>query len=151
MLQVGNPGLNSDEAHSHFALWCVAAAPLLFGNDIVSGLDADTLAIMTAPEVIAVDQDPLGVQGVRVSPSNPNGPECWARPLADGSVAALLLNRGSEPASVTCTFAQMGLRDPTGTAAIRDLWARKDLGNATASFTATNLRSHASMLVTAMQ
>jgi alpha-galactosidase len=54
--QVGDAGLSLDEARSHMAAWCVVAAPLLISNDIVSGLDNETLAILSAPEVIAVDQ-----------------------------------------------------------------------------------------------
>jgi alpha-galactosidase len=147
MLQVGNAGLSPDEAQSHVAAWCIVAAPLLISNDLVSGIDDATLALLTAPEVIAVDQDVLGVQGVRVSPAAPAGAECWAKPLADGSVAALLLNRGEAPADVTCTFAELGLANPNGAAAVRDLWARADLGSATGAYTAKALRAHQSMLV----
>lgn len=146
MLQVGNAGLSYDEQKSHFGAWCVVAAPLLIGTDLVSGIDNATLAILTAPEVIAVNQDALGVQGIRVSSSDPNGPECWAKPLADGSVAALLLNRGSSNASVTCTFTEVGLKNPGASASVRDLWARADLGTFTTQFSAT-LATHASMLV----
>lgn len=151
MLQVGDAGISPDEARSHFAAWAIIAAPLLISNDLVSGIDAPTLAILSAPEVIAVDQDALGVQGVRVSPSAPMGAECWAKPLADGSVAALLLNRGDAIADVTCTWAQIGLNVPAGEAAVRDLWARAEIGNFSASFTAKALRSHASMLVKVSQ
>ena len=149
MLQIGDAGLNDDEAHSHMAAWCVVAAPLLISNDLVSGVDAATLAILTAPEVLAVDQDVLGVQGVRVSPAAPAGGECWAKPLADGSVAALLLNRGEAVADVTCTFAEMGLK--AGSADVRDLWARADLGPFVDSYTAKGLRPHASALVKVAQ
>ena len=151
MLTVGNAGLSQDEAKSHFGAWCIVAAPLLISNDLVSGIDAETLAILSAPEIIAVDQDVLGVQGVRVSLSNPMGAECWAKPLADGSVAALLLNRGDAVADVECSWAEMGLKNPTGAGAVRDLWARKDLGNFTGAYTAKALASHASMLIKVIQ
>ncbi len=147
MLQLGNAGLSPEEARTHFFAWAVVAAPLLIATDLVSGLDSDTLALLSAPEVVAVDQDAMGVQGIRVSPPAPQGSECWARPLADGSVAALLVNRGQGVADATCTFAQLGLRDPTAPAAARDLWLRKGLGNFTGSFTAAALPSHGSMLV----
>jgi len=151
MLQVGDAGLSLDEARSHFGAWAVVAAPLLISNDLVSGIDNETLAILSAPEVVAVDQDALGVQGVRVSPAAPSGGECWARPLADGSVAALLLNRGAAAADVSCSWAELGLKQPAGAAAVRDLWARADLGSFSGSFTASALRSHASMLVKVSQ
>jgi alpha-galactosidase len=151
LLQVGNAGLSPAEARSHFAAWAIIASPLLLSNDLASGLDADTLAILSAPEVIAVSQDPLGVQGVRVSPAAPAGGECWARPLADGGVAALLLNRGLAAASVSCSWAELGLRQPSASAAVRDLEARKDLGSFTGGFTASALAGHASMLVKVTQ
>jgi len=106
--------------------------------DVVSGLSADTLATLAAEEVLAVNQDALAVQGIRVSPAAPDGAECWAKPLAGGAVAAVLLNRGAGPgnASVSCTWTQLGL--PQGaTATVRDLWARAELGPATGSFTAS--------------
>lgn len=56
MLEVGNVGLSFDEQLSHFALWCVMAAPLLIGTDVHSASN-NTLAILGAPELIAVDQD----------------------------------------------------------------------------------------------
>jgi alpha-galactosidase len=145
LLQVGNAGLSLAEARSHMAAWCVVAAPLLISNDLVSGIDAETLSILSAPEVIAVDQDVLGVQGTRVSAVNATGPECWARPLADGSVAVLLLNRGSATDDVTCTFSQVGLKGDT--ASVRDLWTRTELGTFTSSFTAKGLTTHASKFV----
>lgn len=150
MLQVGDAGLTFDEQKAHFSAWAIVAAPLLIGTDVVSGLDAPTLSILAAPEVIAVNQDPLGVQGVRVSPPAPNGGECWAKPLADGSVAAMLLNRGPAAATVTCTWAEIGLKDPAGAARVRDLWARADLGSFTGSYSAS-VDSHAAVVVKVAQ
>jgi alpha-galactosidase len=135
MLEVGNPGLTFPQQQAHFFAWCLIASPLLIGTDVVSGIDNQTLALLSGPELIAVSQDPLGIQGIKVSEPNLNGPECWARPLADGSVAALLLNRGEAPAQVTCTWEQIGI--PSGAAAdVRDLYLRKDLGQFTGSYAA---------------
>jgi alpha-galactosidase len=92
-----------------------------------------------------VSQDPLGVQGIRVSPAAPNGVECWARPLADGAVAALLLNRRPVAAAPVCTWAQLGL-PPSAQADVRDLWARSDLGKFTSQYSVT-VPSHGSALV----
>eukprot|EP01105_Mastigella_eilhardi_P005559 TRINITY_DN17238_c0_g1_i1.p1 TRINITY_DN17238_c0_g1~~TRINITY_DN17238_c0_g1_i1.p1 ORF type:complete len:537 (+),score=140.89 TRINITY_DN17238_c0_g1_i1:140-1612(+) len=66
MLEVGNGGMTSDEYKSHFSLWCLAKAPLLVGCDITS-LSDETKSILTAPEVVAVSQDSLGVQGKKVA------------------------------------------------------------------------------------
>jgi len=148
MLQIGDAGLSPIEARSHFGAWAVVAAPLLISSDIVSGLDPDSLEVLSAPEVIAVDQDVLGVQGVRVSPPQPQGVECWARPVHDGGIALLLLNRAPlATASVTCTLAQVGVIKPGEGVAVRDLWARKDLGVFMSNFTAVNVPPHGSMLV----
>lgn len=148
MLQVGNPGLTPDEGRTHFSLWSLIMSPLLVGADVVSGLDAPTLAILAGEEVLAVSQDALAVQGTRVSPPAPFGGECWAKPLAGGAVAAVLLNRGAGPAnaSVTCSWAELGL--PASAAAdVRDLWARQSLGPATGSFTAS-VPPHGCVMVT---
>lgn len=61
-VQVGNPGLTVNEQRSHFALWSLFKSPLFIGADLRS-LSRDAKQILTAPEVIAVNQDPLGVPG----------------------------------------------------------------------------------------
>ena len=144
---MGNAGLSQVEARTHFFAWALVAAPLLLSTDVVSGLDSDSLALLSAPEVLAVDQDALGVQGIRVSPRAPGGCECWARPLADGSVAALLVNRGAAAADASCSFEELGLRNPAAPARARDLWLRADLGSFSGSFTAAALPSHGSVIV----
>jgi alpha-galactosidase len=65
MLEVGNGGMNEDEYVTHFSLWCIMKSPLLIGCDITSMSDA-TKRILMNTEAIAVNQDPLGVQGHRV-------------------------------------------------------------------------------------
>ncbi|KAH3764189.1 Melibiase family protein [Pelomyxa schiedti] len=66
MLEIGNGGMTFDEYKSHFSLWCLAKAPLLIGCDITS-MSAETKSILMASEVIAINQDPLGVQGAKVA------------------------------------------------------------------------------------
>ena len=104
---------------------------LLSGNDL-SKMTPATLAILTNPEVIAVDQDPAGVQGHRVSEEGPL--QVWMKPLADGSRAVGLFNLGTSNMAITVYFREIGAGEY---AAIRDLWARKDLGMFKDSFTAT--------------
>jgi len=62
MLEIGNGGMTYDEYKSQFSLWAMMAAPLIAGNDLRK-MDPDTISILTAHEVIAVDQDRLGKQG----------------------------------------------------------------------------------------
>ena len=95
MLEVGNGGMTEIEYRSHFSMWCILAAPLIAGNDLREMTEA-TRRILTNEELIAVDQDPAGVQGRRVRKEGDQ--EIWAKPLHDGSVAVALLNRGDSPA-----------------------------------------------------
>src|SRR5260370_11845380 len=121
MLEVGNDGMKHDEYLTHMALWAIMAAPLLAGNDVRS-MSEETKAILMNPEVIAVDQDATGVQGHRVWDEGPL--EIWVKPLADGSQAVGLFNRGESALKMTLDFKAIG---PPASAKLRDLWARKDL------------------------
>jgi alpha-galactosidase len=121
------------EYTSHFSLWAMMAAPLIAGNDIAAMTPA-THDILTNREVIAVDQDALGVQGRRVLREGTS--EVWVKPLAGGGRAVLLLNRGDTPAEIAATWAQLdwpaNLR-----VRVRDLWAHRDLPRATGHVGAT--------------
>ncbi len=130
MLEVGNGRMNADEYRTHMSLWCILAAPLLAGNDL-SKMSPETLALLTNPEVVALDQDPAGKQGYRISEEGPL--EVWVKPLADGGKAVGLFNRGESPMTLTVNFSDIGV---SGNAAVRDLWAHKDLGNFTGSYSA---------------
>jgi alpha-galactosidase len=130
MLEVGNGKMNKDEYRTHMSLWCLLAAPLLAGNDL-SKMTPDTLAILTNPEVIAVDQDALGMQGHRVAQEGQL--EVWVKQLADGSKAVGLFNRGESVMPVTAYFRDVGVGDA---ALVRDLWEKRDLGVFNSSFTA---------------
>jgi len=129
MLEVGNGGMTRDEYRTHMALWAILAAPLLAGNDVRS-MNAETKDLLLNTEVIAVDQDAKGVQGRRIWDEGPL--EIWARPLADGSQAVGLFNRGESSLLMTLEMKQLGV---TGTVHLRDLLDHKDLGTATGSYT----------------
>ncbi|MDB5691748.1 MAG: glycoside hydrolase family 27 protein [Alphaproteobacteria bacterium] len=132
MLEIGNGGLTNTEYRSHFSLWAMMAAPLIAGNDVAAMSDA-TKAILLNREVIAIDQDPLGVQGHRVAKDGDR--EIWLKPLSGGRQALLLFNRGLAPATIAATWAQLGLA-PNARLRIRDLWAHRDLPRARESYTA---------------
>jgi len=131
MLEVGNGGMTTDEYRTHMSLWCILAAPLITGNDLAN-MDAGTREILTNPEVIAIDQDPLGVQGHRIKQEGPL--EVWMKPLKDGSTAVGLFNRGWGAMPVTVDFRDIGLGN---SAVVRDLWTKKDLGPFQEKYTAT--------------
>ncbi len=130
MLEVGNGGMTDTEYRTHFSLWAMLAAPLLAGNDLRS-VPANTLAILTNQEVIAVDQDRLGKEGTRVAKEG--ALEVWAKPLGDGGMAVGLFNRGTSTAKVTAKWSDLGI---TGKHAVRDLWAHADRGEAADQFSA---------------
>ncbi len=121
MLEVGNGGMTDNEYRAHFSLWAVMAAPLIAGNDL-SAMSAETRVILMNKEVIAVDQDPLGVPASRVAKNGDT--EVWARPLQGGGRAVVLLNRGTTAREVAVTWEQ--LRYPESLkATVRDLWQHK--------------------------
>jgi alpha-galactosidase len=130
MLEIGNGGMKPEEYRMHMSLWCLLAAPLITGNDL-TGMTPETLAMLTNPDAIAVDQDPLGVEGQRVWEEGPL--EIWMKPLADGSKAVGLFNREQSTIKITVKFSQIGIGDR---AAVRDLWTRKDLGVFSGSYSA---------------
>ncbi|MDP8998489.1 MAG: alpha-galactosidase [Myxococcota bacterium] len=130
MLQVGN-GLTDSEDRAHFSLWALLAAPLLAGNDVrhMSDFTRETL---TNREVIAVDQDPLGIQGRKIR--DDGAEEVWAKPLTGGAMAVVLLNRGD--AAVRIRFGWTELGWPTRPVSVRDLWREQDLGSFRDAFSA---------------
>jgi len=141
MLQVGNlKNIDADRREiadrAHFSLWCILAAPLMAGNDLRTMTDA-VRNVLCAPELIAVNQDPRGIQGYRIV--NEEGREVYNKPLADGTTAVLLLNKRREKADITVRWDQIGL---SGSQPVRDLWARVDLGEFKDSFTAQGLAQH---------
>ena len=141
MLEVGNGGMSTDENQAHFSLWCLMKAPLLIGCDLTN-VSADALRILSNPEVIAVNQDKMGVQGTKRKTDGTN--EVWAGPLEGGAYAVILLNRGMASSNITASWSDFGL-DPSKEAGVRDLWMMKDLGNMKGSVSAT-VPSHGSVM-----
>jgi alpha-galactosidase len=125
MLEVGNGGMTDDEYRTHLGLWALMSAPLIAGNDVRSMTDT-TQAILTNPDVIAVDQDALSFQAIKVA-DNGNGQQVWYKPLsARGSRAVGLLNRMDTAATIDVNWSDIRLAP--GNATVRDLWARADRG-----------------------
>jgi alpha-galactosidase len=143
MLEVGNGGMTTSEYRAHFSLWAILAAPLIAGNDL-RNMPPEIHDILTNKEVIAVDQDPLGREGRRVWK---NGDlEVWAKQMQDGSRGVVLLNRGSAQHDVAVTWEQIGYPAHLS-AAVRDLWAHKDLRKFIGKFSAP-VESHGVVMLT---
>ena len=111
-------GMTADESQSQFSMWSMVAAPLIIGSDVTS-LSASTVAMLTNREVLAVDQDPLGVQGTAIATSGST--QVWTKPLTGGDVAVALFNRGGTAQVVSTTATAAGL-PRAGGYALRDLW-----------------------------
>ncbi|MEU7933526.1 glycoside hydrolase family 27 protein [Micromonospora echinofusca] len=117
MLEIGNGGMTDTEMRSHFALWSIMAAPLMMGNDLRSA-SAATLTILRNQNLIAINQDGLGLQAVQVSHDGTR--RVLAKRLANGDVAVALFNQGSSATTVSTTAAAIG---KTGTSfTLRDAW-----------------------------
>jgi alpha-galactosidase len=137
MLEVGNGELTLDENKAHFSLWCILAAPLMMGNDIRKATP-EIMEILLNKEAIAVNQDPLGRQGVKVR--DYGDLEIWSKPLHDGSRAVVLFNRSDRETNMGVLWTEIGYPEHL-TAKIRDLWQKKDLGTSTGAY-AADVPSH---------
>ncbi|HTQ31741.1 MAG TPA: chitobiase/beta-hexosaminidase C-terminal domain-containing protein [Opitutaceae bacterium] len=131
-----------DERKTATTLWAVCCSPLILGQDLTplnSGKTLTDISLITNPEVIAVDQ-----AGVVATPSGKTA-GVWRAKNPDGSFTVAIFNTGSGSATISCSFSNdLGF---SGSATVRDLWARKDLGSFTGSFSSGSLNSHACRLV----
>jgi alpha-galactosidase len=143
MLEVGNGGMTDTEYRTHFSMWAMLAAPLMAGNDL-RNMRPEIRDILTNPEVIAVDQDPLGQQAKRVRKDGDL--EVWARPLTGGRRAVALLNRSGAAANIGVTWEDLNYPAHLP-ATLRDLWQKTDLGKFTGNFSAS-VAPHAVVMVT---
>lgn len=122
MLEVGNGGMTDTEYRSHFSLWSIMAAPLIAGTDLRSASPA-TLAIYTNKDVIAVDQDKLGVEGTVLSSDGTHF--TIVKPLANGDKAVLFFNEGSTAASQGVALNKLGFKGSQPARPVRDLWTHQ--------------------------
>lgn len=133
MLEVGN-GMSFSEDKAHFSLWCMLAAPLMAGNDLRNMSD-QTKNILTNKEVIAIDQDPLGITSFRYYSFD--GIEIWIKPLSKGDLAVCFLNRSERAQNINYEWMAHAIQDKISntdvdftktTYKLRDLWAKKEVG-----------------------
>jgi hypothetical protein len=142
MLIAGLPGFSDAQNRTHLSLWAISGAPLIAGNNL-TGMSGATQAILTNRELIAVDQDPLGRQGVKVAEDQP-GRQVYSKVLSgSGRRAVVLLNRTGSAAAITARWSAMGL---TGSASVRNVWTATNLGSFTTGFTTTVPASQAVLL-----
>jgi len=127
----GMPGLSEARNRTFFSLWCMMAAPLMAGNDL-RDMSESTIRILTNPEAIAVDQDPLGLQGHIIHADGKVG--IWAgKPLFDGSQAVLFFSPGAASETVILNLSELGI-DPKAALYMRDIWQHSTSGPAVSAY-----------------
>ncbi|MCK4998390.1 MAG: putative Ig domain-containing protein [Anaerohalosphaera sp.] len=147
----GATGLNYTEERSMMSLWSLLSAPLIFNADLRK-LDPTSVHydeewavyykdIVCNAEVIAINQDYLGLQAVRVHDTGDL--EVWAKDLSDGSKAVGLLNRGDSEATIQVNWSQLGI---SGNQVVRDVWRQEDMGVFGSQYEAS-VRSHEVVLI----
>lgn len=107
MLEVGN-GMTENEDRAHFTMWCMMASPLILGNDLRNMSDA-TRRIILNKEMIAIDQDPLGVQGLHYC--DLDGLSFWFKPLKNGDWAFTILNPTRSDVTVELNWQDFNFTD----------------------------------------
>ena len=142
MLEVGNGGMTDDEYRAHMSLWAIQAAPLIAGNDLRTMSEA-TRIILTNPEVLAVDQDSLGAQGIIVWEPVPDL-QVWAKPLRNGTHAVVLLNRSARADTINAYLSRVGIHSDS--ASVRDLWSHSEIGKVKGRFSAL-VRPHSALML----
>jgi len=134
MLEVGN-GLPVNEDRAHFSMWAMIAAPLIAGNDL-RNMSPATKEILTNKEVIAVNQDSLGIQAFKYFAKD--SVETWLKPLKDGAWAVTFLNRKSTPQPIDFNWQNEIINDDFSKETldakktnykVRNVWTKKETGD----------------------
>jgi alpha-galactosidase len=146
MLEVGN-GMSVNEDKAHFSLWAILVAPLMAGNDLRK-MTKETNAILVNKEVIAIDQDKLGMEGFKYK--DKDSLEVWVRPLENDDWAVCFLNRSAKPKQVNFdwkdelisdTLFRKTMNAKDYTYKLRNLWTKASAGDTQKPLHAT-LASH---------
>jgi alpha-galactosidase len=134
MMEVGR-GMSLSEDRAHFSLWCMMASPLMAGNDL-RVMKKETIEILTNKEMIAIDQDSLGIQGYRYDAKD--SVEVWVKPLIKDDWAVCFLNRSAEAQKidfdwsknvVADTVAHRTLNTNETDFTLRNLWTKINIGS----------------------
>ncbi|MCU4718533.1 glycoside hydrolase family 27 protein [Halapricum hydrolyticum] len=134
MLQIGNGpdsgqsqledveidrALTPAEERTHFSFWCLFGAPLMAGNDLAA-MDDWTRELLTNEDAIAIDQDPLGIQGTRDGVLGET--EVWSKRLAGEECAVILFNRGESTTDIETTVETVDMPVDAAAYTVRDVW-----------------------------
>lgn len=122
MLEVDNRNLTYEEQKSQMTMWSIMAAPIMISSD-VRNMSNQVKDLYLNKDMLAINQDSLGVQGHRIS--NNKGKQVWTKPLRNGDIAVALLNDNTSTQTIEVNFADIGVQ---GEVEVRDVWQKKDLG-----------------------
>ena len=140
-------GMTGAEAQAQMTMWAILAAPLILGSD-PRKLSPATITMLKNPQVIAIDQDPLGIQGTAIRQIGSG--QVWVKPLASGNRAVALLNRGSRAIRITTSASTIRITR-AARYQIKNLWTRTTV--TTTGKISARVPPHAAVLyrVTAIQ
>ncbi|KAJ8759291.1 hypothetical protein K2173_006811 [Erythroxylum novogranatense] len=124
MLEVGNGGMTNSEYQVHFSIWAISKAPLILGCD-VRHITNETWLILSNQEVIAVNQDKLGVQAKKVKMEGER--EIWAGPLSGNRKVILMVNSKTWGSPLTAHWEDIGFNSDDIVVQARDLWQLRTL------------------------
>lgn len=105
-IEAGNTGLTLDEARTQMGVWAMWSAPLILGCD-PRQLTPAFRSLVTNPDVIAIDQDRLGVMAKKLAA--PGGEQIWMKVLAGRNVAYAFVNLKDAPQTVTVRWTSLGV------------------------------------------
>jgi alpha-galactosidase len=152
MLEIGNGKLTAGEDRAHFSMWAMIAAPLIAGNDIRT-MNQETKEVLTNKNVIAVNQDALGIQGFKYAVKD--SVEIWFKPLNQGKWAVAFLNRSKSNKKVSFNWKAELVKDEIfhkdldakqQVYKIKNLWTNKAAGTSKNALSA-NVPAHDILLL----
>ncbi len=140
-LHMGRKGMfTPNEQYTLVSLWSLLAVPLVYGDGL-DKIDDFLQSVLCNPEIIEIDQDPLGKSARTVLQGDVS--VLFVKDMEDGSKAAGLVNRSEMPIDVTAKWSDLGVQ---GRQRVRDVWRQKDLGEFTDSFT-TKVGRHGTFVI----
>jgi alpha-galactosidase len=134
-------GMTAAEAQAQMTMWAIVAAPLILGSDPRT-LSPASIRMLSNPQVLAVDQDRLGIQGTAIA-THGSG-EVWVKPLAGGDRAVALLNRGASAIRISTSAPAIRIAR-AGSYRIENLWTRRTV--TTTGAISARVPPHAAVLV----
>jgi alpha-galactosidase len=126
-------GMGPNQFQTQFSMWAMLAAPLMISDDMLT-MSTASLATVSNSQVIAIDQDPAGVQGTLVANSTIGNSQVWEKPLSDGSFAVALLNRGQGAVQISTTASALQI-PAAHSYKVTNLWTNQH-STSTGAFTA---------------